>query len=1044
MSIHSRIDSALRTAKTWENDPLLLAEIRASIPFVDLLCGEECAVEVAWRQLTADEAGAVDAAEIKRDESTTIIKCSKDLFRDDDAEFEGDDLLLKRLTLYFKQDVMKWVNQPPCSNPNCTGNEDGKQMTSKGVRGPVSDEEKNRAASRVEMYTCQLCNNDTTFPRYNYPRALFQSRRGRCGEFANLFGTYCRAIGFDTRYVLDFTDHVWTEVWSVRQQRWLHADSCEGLIDRPSMYEQGWGKKLNYAIGATHDSVADVTKRYTRKFFTDEFQARRREYCPDENTSDRAFMQMSSTVKQMSNIGKGRLDELEKRAKAEEKFFGMVQSSGVWDTEYKEGRISGSFMWKAARSELGEQTAHSANETKAKRDEEVPEIHSYVVESFNPSPHQQNEVVIVVRPDAGRKGIVVNGVPCAATLTKGVNGVSAVTVDELSGCILQSCAFVSWSAAATYLDSVPDGRIVALRAVFDGAIDSIDNVTAEYLGRLGGVDANDKTMFIGQIGFNPTWAMCLNADDGTKAIKVSIQIDTTPSVKIKLRSEHDTTPTIVATRLPESIMPLKTQLVASAYQKRVAFEAFMEKKSDTSLSIVGYTTRPEAPVYLIDREAFPFRRAAGHSHGTSSSWTTYHYLPERLVPDDDFVSEEDGTDISAKNRVHTFDVPVTDYFGQLVGDSLLVMTGGGATTTLDTISALSNTRLVALYFSAHWCGPCRSFTPMLSEFYSYLKEEFPRHGLEVIFVSSDRDDAQFQQYYRTMPFMALPFSNRHLAQHLKSVFGVRGIPSLVVLDSISGRIVVSPEDSRRDVHQACQRGERAIEQLFKTWLEKIPEESKSMLDILRLSCEEADRDNDVDSKESASKINTKTNEYLVRRKQPSGLSSKEESSALVKDIFARLVATGMEPNAAAVEAIKQASAEQSAATPGMSKLAKGTLQGISEQVTSKSVGIVGTEALMNRSLSSEDRAAVATAITTAKKYVANVQKDPSNPRFRTFRISNKVFDQITTVPGSIQLLTNVGFTVFHTDIDFVASIPLSVDLSMMNKVLDRVVAFYRT
>lgn len=28
------------------------------------------------------------------------------------------------------------------------------------------------------------------------------------------------------------------EVWSVRQGRWLHADSCEGLIDRPNMYEQ--------------------------------------------------------------------------------------------------------------------------------------------------------------------------------------------------------------------------------------------------------------------------------------------------------------------------------------------------------------------------------------------------------------------------------------------------------------------------------------------------------------------------------------------------------------------------------------------------------------------------------------------------------------------------------------------------------------------------------------------------------------------------------------------------------------------------------------
>ena len=104
------------------------------------------------------------------------------------------------------------------------------------------------------------------------------------------------------------------------------------------MYEQGWGKKLNYAIGATHDSVADVTKRYTRKFYTDDFQARRREFAPDESTSDRTFLQISSTLRHTNYIGKGRLEELDKRGKAEEKFFVTVQSSGVWDVDYREGR----------------------------------------------------------------------------------------------------------------------------------------------------------------------------------------------------------------------------------------------------------------------------------------------------------------------------------------------------------------------------------------------------------------------------------------------------------------------------------------------------------------------------------------------------------------------------------------------------------------------------------------------------------------------------------------------------------------------------------
>ena len=58
-------------------------------------------------------------------------------------------------------------------------------------------------------------------------------------------------------------------------------------------------------------------------------------------------------------------------------------------------------------------------------------------------------------------------------------------------------------------------------------------------------------------------------------------------------------------------------------------------------------------------------------------------------------------------------------------------------------------------------------------------------------------------------------------------FAVQGIPSFVVLDSISGNIVVTKEQSRSEVMMASQRGEDAIKDLFeRNWLERIPPESK--------------------------------------------------------------------------------------------------------------------------------------------------------------------------------------------------------------------------
>ncbi|CAB9516550.1 Probable nucleoredoxin 1 [Seminavis robusta] len=88
-----------------------------------------------------------------------------------------------------------------------------------------------------------------------------------------------------------------------------------------------------------------------------------------------------------------------------------------------------------------------------------------------------------------------------------------------------------------------------------------------------------------------------------------------------------------------------------------------------------------------------------------------------------------------------------------------------------------------LYFSAHWCPPCRKFTPVLAEAYKKLMEE-RGDEVELLFVSSDREESSFQEYWGTMPFCALPYEERDAKMLLSKLYGVRGIPSLLILGPV--------------------------------------------------------------------------------------------------------------------------------------------------------------------------------------------------------------------------------------------------------------------
>lgn len=66
-------------------------------------------------------------------------------------------------------------------------------------------------------------------------------------------------------------------------------------------------------------------------------------------------------------------------------------------------------------------------------------------------------------------------------------------------------------------------------------------------------------------------------------------------------------------------------------------------------------------------------------------------------------------------------------------------------------------RFTGLYFSAHWCPPCRGFTPKLEEFYRLMKDR-----MEIIFVSADNDERQWAEYAASMPWLSLPYEERQI------------------------------------------------------------------------------------------------------------------------------------------------------------------------------------------------------------------------------------------------------------------------------------------
>eukprot|EP00467_Chlorarachnion_reptans_P016381 CAMPEP_0114516042 /NCGR_PEP_ID=MMETSP0109-20121206/17103_1 /TAXON_ID=29199 /ORGANISM="Chlorarachnion reptans, Strain CCCM449" /LENGTH=404 /DNA_ID=CAMNT_0001696377 /DNA_START=23 /DNA_END=1237 /DNA_ORIENTATION=- len=128
---------------------------------------------------------------------------------------------------------------------------------------------------------------------------------------------------------------------------------------------------------------------------------------------------------------------------------------------------------------------------------------------------------------------------------------------------------------------------------------------------------------------------------------------------------------------------------------------------------------------------------------------------------------------------------MTDFFVSILGPKLL-----HEGKEVDTKAVVEGKDVVAVYHSAHWCPPCRHFTPLFIEAYKEVQKKGGK-SLATIFVTADRDENSFKEYFGEMPWHAVPFSATDFtgfkgksAKHLN----VNGIPSLTFFDA-GGKII---------------------------------------------------------------------------------------------------------------------------------------------------------------------------------------------------------------------------------------------------------------
>lgn len=236
-------------------------------------------------------------------------------------------------------------------------------------------------------------------------------------------------------------------------------------------------------------------------------------------------------------------------------------------------------------------------------------------------------------------------------------------------------------------------------------------------------------------------------------------------------------------------------------------------KDKTCAKLIQYFELSELPTLVIigpdGKTLHPNAAEAVEDHGVDA----YPFTPEKFSELDEIAKAKEASQTLVSVLVS--------------GDQDFVIHKDGKKIPVSELEG----KTVLLYFSAHWCPPCRAFLPKLIEAYHKIKAQ-NNDALEVVFISSDRDQESFNEFFAGMPWLALPFGDTR-KEFLSRKFKVSGIPKLVAIGP-SGQTVTKEArdlvglygaDAYPFTEERIKEIEAQKDDIAKGWPEKVTHET---------------------------------------------------------------------------------------------------------------------------------------------------------------------------------------------------------------------------